>query len=1508
MDVASGFQAENPQVVESIQGLIGYLKELVRSGYRAVLDLKNYEKVEWLGTLPAGITVRTPDGDSSDSLILRIDFEPKSRAPEPPPELAEHLDSAQLQDPMSPVAELRLAERSAQVAVRDEHAHTSDHPDDEREALYRVWRDQWQRWAVRESQLRARQQVYSHLASIYRHLSQLDDELEAVLAVGLASWKPAPGVRIMRHLVTRRVKITIDRATQRLEVRLDPDAMLRLEDRDFLLDKPGYSEDRAAVMQEAIAAGEQHPLAAIVQADIVEEWCRRALEQASEFTVDWIPPRPGSQDEVARVSWSPAVILRKRDRNAWVDYYERIEKALNGPDPAIPLGLAQLIAPLDEIEREMWGGGPAVSSGSATPRILGEDPLFPLATNQAQRDILDKLERDACVVVQGPPGTGKTHTIANLATALLAQGQRVLVTSQKDQALRVLRNQLPAEVRELCVLLTTRSSSDASSDLERTLTAFADRLTSNETSSIDKHILDLSEQRDRLRRRISMLEDAIWRLRIAETVEHHDVATGYEGSAADISTLVQRRRSKLDWLPRPVPQSADQALLLLPPLQDLLRSGSPKRAASLAEWVPDRLPDLRSFTAKAERLQILRAQAGTGHDDWADQLAHLDSTLLHVMEQAVEGANRALHRMGLDQDPSQWSVTDWRTKVLNDRVSGMRTTLWDRVARASIGVIADQQAIEVSRLQVRTPDLPIAELELFRRDAKEWQEYLAGGGRVKKRSVKELRARTEPRLAQCAVNGAVPTSPQEIAAVIMHLDAILTISQVARTYSDVGVKPVEGSLAVVQDEYVRRIELLEAASDYRQASEGIKQNLGVAGIHILIETPQDLRRFASALAGCRAYAEQAQLERGFEALAQELYDSAGGAVSGLVSGLVKAVRDLDVAVYAALAKEVDLLHRQRHDEMECRRLRAELTELYPALVVLLDGTLSEPRWDDLAGIQAALQWAKAADFLEHGEPPEREQELSSDLRAAELKLLDTTGKLAAAKAWHHAATRTTAAQQSALQSFKLAVGRLGKGTGKYAGRHRTAIRSAMTTARSAVPAWVMPINQVVETLPPIANSFDVVIVDEASQVGVEALFLQWLAPRVIVVGDDKQCAPGPGGYGTHDAHLRRLDELLSDVPVHLRDTLAPGSNLYEAMTPRASALIHLVEHFRCMPEIIGWSARQFYDGLEPVRQFGADRLPPLRVIQVEGAYTEGRNQEIRNPVEAKRIVDELRTLFADPNYRGRKFGVITLQGSGQVRLLENLIDAEFEETAIEERGLRVGVPAAFQGDERDVILLSMVIAAPAVARTSRDDQRRYNVAASRAKDQMILFISIDPSRLKEVDLRSSLVRYMQSPPPALTPSPVDPALVRSDELSHPFDSLFEQRVYLKIVERGYYVLPQLAAGQRRIDLVVIGASARLAVECDGDYWHGDRERQHEDLRRERELVRVGWKFWRVRESVFNFDPDKALEPLWDRLATSGIEPDVTPVWTSPSSDTPAWEPIDLPDDDAEETDDAEELQ
>ena len=118
-----------------------------------------------------------------------------------------------------------------------------------------------------------------------------------------------------------------------------------------------------------------------------------------------------------------------------------------------------------------------------------------------------------------------------------------------------------------------------------------------------------------------------------------------------------------------------------------------------------------------------------------------------------------------------------------------------------------------------------------------------------------------------------------------------------------------------------------------------------------------------------------------------------------------------------------------------------------------------------------------------------------------------------------------------------------------------------------------------------------------------------------------------------------------------------------------------------MPEIIEFSSRQFYadEPLVPLRQFGADRLPPLRSVRVTEAHSEGTDTRLRNPVEAEAIVAQIEECVDDPAYDGKTFGVVVLQGTGQVQLLHGMLLERIEPKEWSRRRLRVGTPPGLPG-------------------------------------------------------------------------------------------------------------------------------------------------------------------------------------------------------------------------------------
>src|SRR3546814_977388 len=102
--------------------------------------------------------------------------------------------------------------------------------------------------------------------------------------------------------------------------------------------------------------------------------------------------------------------------------------------------------------------------------------------------------------------------------------------------------------------------------------------------------------------------------------------------------------------------------------------------------------------------------------------------------------------------------------------------------------------------------------------------------------------------------------------------------------------------------------------------------------------------------------------------------------------------------------------------------------------------------------------------------------------------------------------------------------------------------------------------------------------------------------------------------------------------------------------------------------------------------------------------------------------------------------------------------------------------------------------------------------------------------------------------------------------------LFEESVYDVLTERGYWVTPQVKVGQFRIDLVVEGSNdSRLAVECDGDKYHGP-EKWGEDSHRQHILERAGWTFWRCFASTWVRRKSSMIDELVQTLPEHGIEP------------------------------------
>lgn len=93
-----------------------------------------------------------------------------------------------------------------------------------------------------------------------------------------------------------------------------------------------------------------------------------------------------------------------------------------------------------------------------------------------------------------------------------------------------------------------------------------------------------------------------------------------------------------------------------------------------------------------------------------------------------------------------------------------------------------------------------------------------------------------------------------------------------------------------------------------------------------------------------------------------------------------------------------------------------------------------------------------------------------------------------------------------------------------------------------------------------------------------------------------------------------------------------------------------------------------------------------------------------------------------------------------------------------------------------------------------------------------------------------------------------------------------------LIERGYHVTPQWEVGAFRIDMVVSDKDNRVAIECDGERWHGE-DKLEEDMNRQSILERLVWRFIRIRGSEFFSDESKSMEKVIEKLNELEICPE-----------------------------------
>ncbi|KAF0221142.1 MAG: superfamily I DNA/RNA [Geobacteraceae bacterium] len=452
---------------------------------------------------------------------------------------------------------------------------------------------------------------------------------------------------------------------------------------------------------------------------------------------------------------------------------------------------------------------------------------------------------------------------------------------------------------------------------------------------------------------------------------------------------------------------------------------------------------------------------------------------------------------------------------------------------------------------------------------------------------------------------------------------------------------------------------------------------------------------------------------------------------------------------------------------------------------------------------------------------------------------------------------------------------------------RQLIRRAGKAVQALKPCFMMGPLSVAQYIQQGTINFDMIVMDEASQLRPEeSLGAIARGSQLIVVGDPKQLPP-----------TNFFDRLVDDGDEEEDSDTPAVFTGSESILDICQQLFHPVRtlkwHYRSQHEsLIAFSNHHFYNGKLIVfpSPFARNSRLGLRYRYIKN----GTYKDRQNMPEAQRVADAV--IEHMMKFPEESLGVVTLNQT-QRDLIEDLLDKKIRnieeaQTFIsnwEEEGWPFFVKNLenVQGDERDIIFISTTFGKAAGTDKVRqnfgpisrpDGWRRLNVLFTRSRRKIELFTSMLP---EDIILATNtpagtraLKEYLDF---------AKHGILTSTEVSgREADSDFEISVGDMLRNRGYEVVPQVGVAGFFIDLAVRNPDRPgeflAAVECDGASYHSSNSARDRDRIRQAILESLGWKdrIWRIWSTDWFYNPrresERLLNFLEERRAKSLTEP------------------------------------
>ncbi|WP_067724577.1 AAA domain-containing protein [Oceanobacillus damuensis] len=1438
--------------------LVQYLNELSQLRQKPVMSYKKYEEVLWfckdIPNEPECIDAFRDN--TEDWLYVKRPKHPIE--PKLPTKIKDWVTTDN-RNYSYKIQKSILKENVIDEEVVETEIFLSDLPEIQMEIDHFI-EEKWDAYAIESKRARKIQDLYDKLFTIFQYIQNNSESVELVLSIGLLQWKSNSKNSVERHALISPVELHFNKEKAEFFVTHTSKGKVFEYEEDMLLVENRLQGDGSKEIQRLLTEiNSESEL--IPQLENILENISNALDSRGAYNDTLEIPTVG-QINTPLISLSPALVLRKKTQKGFQKACENAVQQLEHltDDSQIPSNLKNMFLSPENVDQDNENG-----TANNENEFSVKEFYFPLPSNEEQSRIISTLSSNNSVLVQGPPGTGKTHTIANLTSHLLASGKKILITSQTAKALSVLKKKLPPELQDLTVSLLGGDSA-AIKDLEKVVG----------TISINKEQFDLTKNKllveqnelklKSLKQQLNITKTKLFEIREAETYTHNFNSV-YKGTAKEVAEKVNGNANLYSWyssdVTRDTPESfwekekqlvSDYLELNQMPFdvpEEYNKFGYPTIPETIrVDKIIESIKEILVLNAKQDSIKALSIET-------------IQNNLMTITDSERESLKIELQELNKLKRPLLYNSYPKLEIVINE-IFMNKGNLWQEIlnnAKKHLQVIqkyndeADEQLFD-------TGSLSTAEV---RKMAEDLYAHIQNGGNlgnflIKPKIVREYKTQLE----QVKYNGSTIKNNKQVEILYSYAQLRHAKEQIKELLVPRFLNDELPNALFLLSEYENAIDQLSKAQKVNEWREAV-----LSKFTFLARDSFNEEKVSKILDNITIYEIEVGIRNNrdyLESAKQELIRLISEETHPLYKDLIDDIASLEVE---STQKNISLYKHYQEVMKRDNTLNDIITHLKKeshSLGETLEKTYDDPVWENrLLVWQKAFEWKQAKNWIDEFSS-RSESEVSEKFDDIDKEISETITETGTTKAWINMLQSMTVSQNKHLKAWVKSVGNIGKGTGKNAAKYRAEAQKHMEYCIDAIPAWIMPLSQVFDHFEIKPNLFDVVIIDEASQSWHDALLLKYIAKKMIIVGDDKQISPTI--IGVNDDDVTKLQrKYFKDINFPFGSDLNLKNSFFDICYIMFKDTITLREHFRCMPEIIGFSNRISYQDkpLVPLRQYPSNRLEPIKSVYLPHGVRVGSSQNATNEVEADAIVQEIKNCINNPKYDGKTIGVISLLGSGQATLIQTKLLNEIGAELIEERKIICGDAYSFQGDERDVIFLTMVAAKGATRITSLADEKarqRFNVSVSRAKDQLWLMHSITVNDISNRDcMRYQLLSYV-----------MDPLKEETESNRSKCESDFERRVFDSITSKGFRVIPQYNVAGYFIDLVVMGEKTKLAVECDGDYWHTSPEDRERDFLRERVLQRAGWTFWRILGSTYYNNPVKSLESLWETLEEMGIKP------------------------------------